>query len=67
MEPSVRRPENFTEKSIRVILSALGAYLNEVVVCGSWTNFIYRHWMTPAPWKPIGKEREDYPEHAGHP
>ena len=35
----------FSEKSLIAVLSPLGDYLREMVVCGSWTLFIYRHWV----------------------
>lgn len=38
-------PSEFTEEGLIAVLTPLGDYLEEVVVCGSWTLFIYRHWM----------------------
>jgi len=35
----------FSEKSLIAVLSPLGDYLQEMVVCGSWTLFIYRNWV----------------------
>lgn len=43
----------FNERSLIATLRPLGDYLEQMVVCGSWTLFIYRHWILkkgdPAP------------------
>lgn len=42
----MRRGERaFHEDSLVAALSPLGPYLPSVVLCGSWTIFIYRHWL----------------------
>jgi hypothetical protein len=38
-----RGEKAFSEESLIVALKPLGSYLPSVVVCGSWTIFIYRH------------------------
>lgn len=40
-----RGEKAFNEESLIVALKPLGSYLPNVVVCGSWTLFIYRHWL----------------------
>ena len=38
-------PEEFGAKALVAALTPLGDYLERVVICGSWTLFIYRHWV----------------------
>jgi hypothetical protein len=46
MEVAMRRGERaFHEESLIAALKPLGNYLPNVVLCGSWTLFIYRHWL----------------------
>ena len=37
--------EDFNSKALIAALTPLGDYLERVVICGSWTLFIYRHWV----------------------
>ena len=39
----------FSETALKEALIPLGAYLGEVVLCGSWVPFVYRRWMLGKP------------------
>jgi hypothetical protein len=41
----MRQAREFSETAIKEALIPLGAYLGEVVLCGSWVPFVYRRWM----------------------
>ncbi len=41
----MRQAREFSETALKEALIPLGAYLGEVVLCGSWVPFVYRRWM----------------------